>query len=105
MSAFFRWPRWLASWWSHGAREADLDGELEDWIDELTARYETAGLSSIDARRRALIETGGVQQVKEAVHDARAGAAFDALRVDLRYACRGLLKTRKLTLVIVATLA
>jgi len=68
--------------------DADLRRELSDWIDELAARYEAEGATAGAARRRAIMETGGIDGVKEAVRDQRVGASLDALALDCRYASR-----------------
>ena len=65
--------RWRARWRAVVERETldrDLDRELSEWVAELAARHEAAGVSPAEARRRALAETGGVEQVKERVRDA-----------------------------------
>ncbi len=57
------------------------------------------------ARRAALIELGGVEQIRESVRDVRAGALVDQLRQDLFYAIRALGRNRGFTAVAVSTLA
>ena len=57
------------------------------------------------ARRAALADIGGIEQVKEDVRDGRSGAWLDTLLLDLRYACRGFAKAPGLTATIVITLA
>ncbi len=104
MSFLSRWRAW-ASATRGDARDADLDRELADWVAELAARHEAAGVPPADARRRALVETGGVEQVKEAVRAARTGGALDTCVRDARHAWRGLWKSPSFTLVVIATLA
>lgn len=58
-----------------------------------------------EARRAARIELGGVEPLKEAVRDVRAGRALTGLFVDLRQAFRGMRRTPGWTVVIVLTLA
>ena len=77
--------------------DQELDRELAAWVDELTARYEAQGLPRAEARRRALIDTEGVEQVKEHVRDARAWLSprrlVDRLRTDLAVAFRSIRAT------------
>ena len=83
--------------------DRELDDELRAYVD-LVADEKLAGQLTPDrARRAALIETGGVEQVKEEVRDVRAGASIDVLRRDIRYGMRSLIKTPAFT--IAATLA
>ena len=44
--------------------EQSLDEELRAYVDLLAAEYEAAGMDPAQARRRALIETGGIEQVE-----------------------------------------
>jgi predicted permease len=87
MSLFSRGRAWIQSLRGKGLSD-DLHRELIDWVDELTARYEASGAAPDVARRRALIETGGIECVKEAVRDQRRGAWLDTTAGDLRSAWR-----------------
>jgi putative ABC transport system permease protein len=88
MSAFARARAWIRSIRNRDRLETDLHCELVAWVDELASRYEAKGDTPEAARRRALIETGGVERVKEAVRDQRPGASLDALARDLHSAWR-----------------
>src|SRR5216684_2796716 len=105
MAVYSRWRGWPSSLRPRDARDADLDRELTDWVAELAERYEAAGVSAAEARRRALIETGGVEQVKEAVRGVRIGAGLEACLRDVRYAWRGLWKSPVFAAAVIATLA
>ena len=101
-------PRWRARWRAVVERETldrDLDRELSEWIAELAARHEAAGVAPAEARRRALAETGGVEQVKERVRDARSGRRAGGLLQDVWYACRSLVRAPGLFAAVVVTLA
>ena len=49
--------------------EAELDQELRFHVDRQIADYVAAGLSPEEARRRARLEFGGLDRVKEEVRD------------------------------------
>ncbi len=84
--------------------ERDLDDELRTFVEMAAQERRDAGLAPQEARRAALIELGGVEQVRESVRDVRAGALIDQVRQDLVYAIRTLKRNRSFTAVAVATL-
>lgn len=86
-------------------QDRDLDEELRAYVDLLTAEKIKGGMTPDAARRAALVETGGVTQVKEEVRDIRPGVLLEILFQDLRYAARTLRKAPAFTLASVVTLA
>ena len=85
--------------------ERDLDDELRAFVELAAEEKRGAGLTDQEARRAALVELGGVEQVRESVRDVRAGALVDQLRQDLGFAIRMLGRNRGFTAIAVATLA
>ncbi len=85
--------------------EKDLDEELRAYIDLSAEEKRSAGVSSEEARRAALIELGGLEQVKEQVRDARSGFVIEQLRQDLFYAVRMLRRNVGFAAIAVITLA
>src|SRR6185503_15590652 len=72
--------------------------------DLLTKDYEGRGLSPTDARRAALVATGGSTQVKEATRDAWLGSSIAALARELRYAWRSLARSPGFVAIAIVTL-
>jgi hypothetical protein len=59
--------------------ERALDDELRSSLEALTHEKMKQGLSQSVARRKALMEIGGVEQVKEEVRAVRAGRFVEDL--------------------------
>ena len=85
-------PR-ISAWFRRQRLDRDLEKELQFHVDQHVRDLISAGLSPNVARRRARIELGGMEQVKERVRESRSGAWFDRLRFDTRDALRGLRRT------------
>ena len=102
-------PSRLASLWRnlrhHDEAERALDEELAAYVDLLAAEKEREGLDPAAARRAAIVEVGGVTQVKEETRRARAGAALDSIRSDFRYAMRSLVRSPGFTVTAMLCLA
>lgn len=84
--------------------ERDLDEELRSYVDLLAAEYERTGMPPALARRAALVDSGGIEQVKEATRDAWVGNAFATAGRELRYALRSLARSPAFFTIAVATL-
>src|ERR1700752_4494009 len=85
--------------------ETRLDAEVRGYADLLTDEKIAAGMSSSEARRLALAQCGGLEQIKQSVRDRRAGVGLDNIAQDLRYALRQLGRNPGVTALVILTLA
>ena len=105
MSLFHRLAS-MVSWILHRDRaERLLDDEVHSFVEMATADRIRDGLPPAEARRLALLELGGVDQVKERVRAGRHGALLDDVGRDVRYAFRIFARQPTFAIVIVGTLA
>ena len=97
------------SWWkSHfkkSAPDAQLDSELRFHIDELTEENIAAGMPPEEARRKAILEFGGREQLKEELRDVYRIRILDATLANLRSALRFVSKSPTFSLTVILTLA
>lgn len=101
-------PR-LASLWRnllHKNRvEQEFTEEIRAYLEMLIESKITQGLKPQEARRAALIELGGMEQVKEKVREVRMGYFLETIWQDVRYGMRVLAKSPVFTTVAVLSLA
>jgi hypothetical protein len=86
------------------AMERDLDDELQFHLERETAKYIDRGLPPGEALKRARIELGGLDQVRDACRSARGISALESLIQDLRYGLRGMRRAPAFTLTALLTL-
>lgn len=101
--SFFR-SLWLGLARRNRAQRS-LDDEVRAYVDLLAEEYERGGMTPGEARRRALVEIGGIEQVKEATRDAWVGEWIATLARDLRLTLRGLRARPVFSVAVIATIA
>jgi len=87
------------------AVEEDLAAELHSYQTMLEDEKSRGGRNAGEARREALLEMGGTEQIKESVRDVRLGVGIETLCVELRQSLRGLGRNKDLTFLCTGMLA
>jgi putative ABC transport system permease protein len=83
----------------------DVRAEMQEHLDMTIAEYVRRGIDPVEARRQALLDTGGITQAVEAVHDQRGLPWVESIAADIKYAFRSLSHSRAFTAVVIITLA
>ena len=87
------WILRLRSLFRRGRVEQELDEELSFHLEQLVTSLMRRGLTRDEAVRRARLEFGGIDQVKEEHRDARGIRLVSDLGRDVRYAVRQMLRS------------
>src|SRR5262245_18710153 len=85
--------------------EMDLDEEVRAHLEMLVEERVRQGMAAEEPRRSARLELGGIDQVKEQVHEVRTGHALETLLQDLRFGLRILRNSPGFTLTVILSLA
>ena len=96
---------WWRSLFLRRSRETELDRELRFHIEEMTEAHIAAGLAPEEARRQAMIEFGGREQIKEDLRDVHRIAIMDRTLANLRAGFRFMRKSPTFAITVILTLA
>ena len=83
----------------------DLREEFESHIEMHTAENIRRGMDPQEARRQAILASGGLVSAEEAVRDQRGLPWLDSMTADVKYAFRTLRHSPAFTAVVIVTLA
>ena len=95
----------IAGVFSRDHADDDVRDELQAHLDMETAEYIRRGMPPAEARRKALLSSGGLAQAAEAVRGQRGWPWVDSVAADIRYALRALRHSLAFTAVVIITLA
>jgi len=85
--------------------ESEMDAELRFHMEAYAEDLVRSGMAREEATRRARLEFGGVERVKEEGREARGVNLVESLLRDLRYGTSNMLRTPGFTAITVLTLA
>jgi predicted permease len=95
----------LRSLFRREAVESEADTELRFHFDQQVEKNLKSGLTRAEAIRRARLDFGGHEQLKEEIRDARGVSLMETLFQDIRYGLRILGRTPAISCVAVLSLA
>jgi predicted permease len=101
----FTIPLRLRSLFRWAQADQELDDELRDHLERNIQQYVAQGMTQEEARRRARLDLGGIEQTKEKCRDARRVNWIQDFVQDLHVSLRMLHNSAGFTVVAIVTLA
>src|SRR5690242_18859300 len=95
----------LVAFFHKSAMDRDLEEEVASHIAMATEENVRSGMSPEEARRRALVKFGGVEQAKERQRESRGLPWLDTVLQDLRYTVRTLRRDKGFATIAILILA
>src|SRR5258708_336199 len=105
MTLWSRIRSWLDATLRRSRMESEMDAELRFHIEAFAQDLVRSGVPHHEAMRRARIEFGGIERVKEEGREALGVTFIESLVQDLRYGANNMLRTPGFTAITVLTLA
>ena len=84
--------------------EQELREELDFHLAMQARKHRDAGADAAEANRRARVEFGNIELVKEDARDVRGGRVLEEIAADVRYGVRGLRRSPGFALAVILTI-
>ncbi|HWM71019.1 MAG TPA: ABC transporter permease [Steroidobacteraceae bacterium] len=105
MTFWSRIRSWLDATLRRSRLESEMDAEVRFHLEAYAQDLVSGGVPRQEAMRRARIEFGGIERVKEEGREARGVNLVESLLQDLRYGASNMMRTPGFTAITVLTLA